>query len=81
MLAYIFVNTEPGKLWQVAELARKIDGVKAAHAVTGRFDVVIFGEFPKVEGVRKAIEKIHLIDGVIRSQTSIVIPSRLDSEV
>lgn len=81
MLAYIFVNTEPGKLWKVAELARKIDGVKTAHAVTGRFDVVVFGNFPKVEDVRKAIEKIHSIDGVIRTQTSIVIPPRLDSEV
>jgi len=81
MLAYIFVNTESGKLWRVAELARNIDGVKTAYAVTGRFDVVVFGEFPKVEDVRKAIEEIHSIDGVIRTQTSIVIPFRLDSEV
>jgi len=28
-------------IWEVAEAALKIDGVKLAHAVTGQFDVVV----------------------------------------
>ena len=81
MFAYIFVNTEPGRLWKVAELAQEIDGVKMAHAVTGQFDVVVFGEFPKMDDVRRVIDKIHSIEGVIRTQTSVVVPFRLDSDV
>lgn len=81
MLVYIFVNTEPGRLWKVAESAQEIGGVKMAHAVTGQFDVIIFGEFPTMDDIRRVIDKIHSIEGVIRTQTSMVVPSRLDSDV
>lgn len=81
MLAYILVNTEPGKIWEIAESAQKIDGVKMAHAVTGQFDAIIFGEFPTIDDIRKAVYEIHKIKGVIRTQTSIVVPSRLNSDV
>lgn len=43
--AYILINTEPGRLWEVAEAALRIDGIKTAHAVTGQFDIVIYAEF------------------------------------
>lgn len=77
MQAYILINTEPGKLWKVAEGALKIEGVKMAHAVTGQFDVVLYVEFVKVEMLGKLIEKLHSLGGVLRTQTAIVMPPRL----
>lgn len=77
MQAYVFLNTEPGSLWKVAEAALKIKGVKTAHAVTGQFDVVIFAEFMKTNMLGKLIGKIHSLQGVLRTQTAIVMPLRL----
>ena len=53
MQAYIFVNTEPGKLWEVAENALKIEGVRMAHAVTGQYDVIIYAEFVSIDMLEK----------------------------
>jgi DNA-binding Lrp family transcriptional regulator len=75
--AYIFINTEPGKPWEVAELISKISGVKTAHAVTGQFDVVTYVEFVKMDFLREIIEKIQSIKGVRRTQTAVVMPPRL----
>ena len=74
MQAYILINAEPGKLWEVADEALKIDGVKMAHAVTGPFDVVAYVEFIKMEALGKIIEEIQNIRGVRRTQTLISIP-------
>jgi len=77
MEAYILVNTEPGRLWEVAEAALKIEGIKTAHAVTGQFDVVIYAEFTKIDMLGKLIEKLHSLKGVLRTQTAVVMPPRL----
>jgi len=75
--AYILITTQPGKPWDVAEATLKIEGVKMAHAVTGPFDVVAYVEFVKMENLGALIERIHSIDGVIRTQTAIAMPARL----
>ncbi|MEM2104494.1 MAG: Lrp/AsnC ligand binding domain-containing protein [Candidatus Bathyarchaeia archaeon] len=74
MEAYVLVNTEPGMIWEVAEAALRIEGVKLAHAVTGQFDVVVYVEFAKVEELGKIIEKVQQTRGVRRTQTLIAIP-------
>jgi len=77
MQAYVLITTQPGKLWDVAEAALKIEGVRMAHAVTGPFDVIAYVEFVKMESLGALIEKIHSIDGVLRTQTAISMPTRL----
>lgn len=72
--AYVLINAEPGKIWDVAEAALKIEGVKMAHAVTGQFDDVIYVEFAKMEDLGKIIEKIQGVNGVRRTQTLVAIP-------
>jgi len=74
MQAYILVNTEPGKPWEVAEAALKIKGVKIAHAVTGQFDVVAYAEFTKMDDLGKLIEELQRLKGVRRTQTVIAMP-------
>jgi len=72
--AYILLNAEPGKIWEVAEATLKIEGVKKAHAVAGQFDAVVYVEFPKMEDLGKIIEKIQHLKGVRGTQTLIAIP-------
>ena len=74
MQAYVLINTEPGKLWEIADEALKIEGIKMAHAVTGQFDVVAYAEFTKMDELGKIIEKLQRVQGVRRTQTAIVIP-------
>ncbi len=77
MQAYILISTEPGKPWEVAESALQIDGVKTAHAVTGPFDVVALVESTNIDELGKLLEKIHAINGVLKTQTAIAMPARL----
>ena len=79
MEAYIQINTEAGKLWDVAREASKLPGVKMAHAVTGQFDVIMYVELETVSDLEKIISIVKFIEGVVRTQTSIVIPPRLSN--
>jgi len=75
--AYIFINSEPGTLWQIAEAALKIEGVKMAHAVTGQFDVVAYAEFANMDMLRGIIDKFQSLKGIQRTQTAVAIPPRV----
>jgi len=75
--AYIFINSEPGALWEIAEAALKIEGVKMAHAVTGQFDVIAYAEFATMDMLRGIIEKFQSLKGVQRTQTAVAMPPRL----
>jgi len=77
MEAYIFVNSVPRLVWEIAEAALSIEGVKMAHAVTGQFDVVTFAEFANMNALRKIINKFMALNGVQKTQTAIVIPPEL----
>lgn len=74
MEAYVLIDAEPGSIWDVAEAALKIKGVKNAHAVTGQYDTVAYVEFLKMDDLGKVLEKIQRVKGVRRTQTLIVIP-------
>jgi DNA-binding Lrp family transcriptional regulator len=73
--AFILVNTQPNVLWQVLESVLKIDGVKTAYGVTGQFDAVVLAQFSDLDYLRKMIERIHHVKGVLRTQTLMTIPA------
>ncbi len=77
MEAYILINTAPDMLWRVAEAALKIRGVGTAHAVTGHYDVVIYVVFENMGALGELIRKVHTLQGVVRTQTAIVVPPRI----
>jgi len=77
--AYILINTQPGRLWKVAEDALKIQGVNMAHAVTGQFDVIAYVEFLRIEELGRIIDAIQSIDGVLRTHTAIAMAHRLSN--
>ncbi len=77
MEAFILVNAVSGKLWEVAEKIRKIEGVKLAQTVTGQFDVVIYIERKAIGELSSVIKKLQTIKGVIKTQTLIALPPSL----
>jgi len=76
--AYILVNSVPRMVWEIAEAALKIEGVKMAHAVTGQFDVIAYAEFANMDALREIIHRFMSLHGVHRTQTAVVIPPKLE---
>jgi nitrate reductase NapAB chaperone NapD len=74
MEAFILVNALPGKLWEVADGIKKIEGVKLSQAVTGQFDVVIYIESETIDELSSVIKKLQTIKGVTKTQTLIALP-------
>jgi DNA-binding Lrp family transcriptional regulator len=72
--AFVLLNTEAGLLWKVADSVMTIPGVTMSRAVTGQFDVIIYVEFSRIEDLGIMIEKIQSLRGVVKTQTSIVMP-------
>ena len=74
---FVFINSDPGKLWKITELAKNVKKVKIAYAVTGMFDVIVYAELGHMKELRDLIEELHAIDGVLKSRTAISIPPRI----
>jgi len=73
----VLINTEPGRLWEVAEATLKIKGVKKAHAVAGQYDVIAYVEFVEMSELGRIIREIQSIKGIMRTQTAIAMALRL----
>jgi hypothetical protein len=71
--SYILVNCVPKMVWEIAEAALKIQGVRMAHAVTGQFDVIAYAKFANMDALREILGKFMTLNGVQRTQTAIVI--------
>jgi DNA-binding Lrp family transcriptional regulator len=71
--AFILVDTSPGKARDVALKLRQVQGVSAAHAVTGPHDIIALIEAADVSALGElVVQKIQSVAGVNRSLTSIV---------
>jgi len=75
MKAVILVTTRLGQLWKVAEEAGKIEGVKMAKAVAGRYDVVVLAEAPNVSWI---IARLHGIKGVAKTESLIMLEAQFE---
>jgi len=75
MVAFILVNTKLGDLWKVVEEAKKIEGVKLAKAVAGRFDVIVHAEASNLSWI---IARLHSIKGVMKTESLIVLEARFE---
>jgi len=71
--AFILIDTSPGKAKEVAQKLRQVQGVSAAHTVTGPHDIIAVAEATDVSALGElVVQKIQSIMGVSRSLTSIV---------
>jgi DNA-binding Lrp family transcriptional regulator len=75
--AYVLVNCEAGKSWEIVEAASKLESVKMAHAVTGQYDVVAFIEFTDMDSLTEILGRFQSMSGVERTYTAVAIPAKL----
>ncbi|MDI6839890.1 MAG: Lrp/AsnC ligand binding domain-containing protein [bacterium] len=72
--AYVFINTDAGKVDKVLEKVKKLPDVKEAHIVTGYYDVIVRVQADDLLKLGEVVaEKIHEIDGVRSTTTSIIV--------
>ncbi len=72
--AYVLIQTDVGKSAQVAEEVGAIEGVIAAHNVTGNYDVIALAEAESVDDLgRLVVNKIQLVHGIARTTTCNVV--------
>ncbi len=68
--AYVLIQTEVGKAAQVAEEARRIQGVEQADDVTGPYDVIVKASAETVDQLGKlVVARIQSIEGITRTLT------------
>lgn len=69
-IAYVLVNAEVGKIREILNEIRKIEGVAEAYSVTGPYDLVVKLDAERFEKVAEAVTKqLHKIGGIKNTMT------------
>ena len=72
--AYVLIETEIGKMGQVAAALNAIPGVISADVLSGPYDVMVRTEAPGVDELgRLVVSRIQAVDGVTRTLTCPVV--------
>lgn len=68
--AYVLIQTEVGRAAEVSASVADIDGVVAAHDVTGPYDVIVQTEADTMDELGKmVVSRIQMIGGITRTLT------------
>ncbi|HAS16475.1 MAG TPA: AsnC family transcriptional regulator [Nitrospiraceae bacterium] len=71
---YLLINSEIGKERAVRDSLRKMENVKSADMITGRYDIIALIEGETIKDIFSTImSRIRSIDGIIRTETNLVI--------
>lgn len=71
--AYVLVRTMPGQAGEALTRIQSIQGVNAAHAVTGPTDIIAFVEAESMDALgRLIVSRIQQAPGVTRTTTCVV---------
>ncbi|MEF8787691.1 MAG: Lrp/AsnC ligand binding domain-containing protein [Planctomycetota bacterium] len=74
VLGYMFLQIAARKVADAVASANKLEGVRAAHAVTGRHDVIVQLEAEDFATLaNEVLPRLRAIEGVQSSETAIVI--------
>jgi DNA-binding Lrp family transcriptional regulator len=72
--AYVLIEAESGKVADVINTLKAVEGITATDAVTGPYDIIAVIETPDPRDVgRLVIHEIHPVDGVKRTVTCLTI--------
>jgi Lrp/AsnC family transcriptional regulator of lysine biosynthesis len=72
--ALILISVDPQKpTVEVSDKVLELPGVEKIYEVTGEYDVVTVVSSSSIEGLNQTIEEIRVIDGVVKTNTVIVL--------
>jgi DNA-binding Lrp family transcriptional regulator len=74
MKAYVLINASPGRALEVAQKMQGVNGITAADAITGEYDVIAVCEAEDVNSIGQMIvDNIQKIDGVFKTVTCLAV--------
>jgi len=72
--ALILISVDPQKpTVEISDNVLELPGVEKIYEVTGEYDVVTVVSSSSIEGLNQTIEEIRVIDGVVKTNTVIVL--------
>ena len=72
--AYVLITATPGKALDVAQQLQGKQGVIAADAITGEYDVIVQVQAEDVPGIgRLIVDKVQAADGVFKTVTCLAV--------
>ncbi|RIX99704.1 Lrp/AsnC family transcriptional regulator [Aureimonas flava] len=75
--AHVLVTIAPKSLAQVTAAIGRVEAVTALHSVSGAFDLIAMVASPSIAELDRRIDEIGSIDGVERTQSSIILSTRI----
>lgn len=75
--AHILITIAPKALSQVVGALERLKPVTALHSVSGNFDLIALLAAPSIIELDQTIDEIGTIDGVERTQSSIILSTRI----
>ncbi|MHA1409372.1 MAG: Lrp/AsnC family transcriptional regulator [Candidatus Odinarchaeia archaeon] len=73
-VVFMLIEVETGKIHDVLEELKALDGIKELYAITGPYDIIAKVSAKDMETVKGIVEKIHAVPGIVRTLSSIVLP-------
>lgn len=70
--AYVLMDCKPGTANRILDEIRKLDGVKDADSLWGRYEIITVVEVPDMDTLEVLVcEQIKAIEGVLNTMTQI----------
>ncbi len=73
MRAYMFINAMRGQSLGLTKAIRSVDGVTAADAITGDYDIVAAVEAKDLAELRQTMAGVQAMDGILKTTTCMVL--------
>ncbi|MHA1754271.1 MAG: Lrp/AsnC family transcriptional regulator [Candidatus Odinarchaeia archaeon] len=73
-VVFMLIEVETGRIHDVLEKLKLVEGIKEIFAITGPYDIIVKVSAKDMETVKGIVEKIHGIEGIVRTLSSIVLP-------
>nr|WP_279483647.1 Lrp/AsnC family transcriptional regulator [Aureimonas sp. SK2] len=75
--AHVLITIAPKSLAQVAAAIERVQAVTELHSISGAFDLIAMIAAPSIAELDRWIDEIGGIDGVERTQSSIILSTRI----
>jgi DNA-binding Lrp family transcriptional regulator len=76
--AYVMITVEPKQAAAVTAALKRLAGVRALQSVSGPYDMIAVAEAPGVRDMDALIDEIGAVNGVERTNSSIVLSTKFD---
>ena len=76
--AHVWISTEQKKVSRICKLIENMPDSRSLYSISGEFDLVAILKSPSTEALDRAIDNISELDGVLRTQTSVVLSTKFE---